>query len=666
MLLEFGRANLIEKALQQPERVRETLQKVKTDGLVATVNAVRSKLDQPIPLGYCNAGVVKEVGNGVVHVKTGDRVVSNAPHAEFAVVGKNLTAKIPEGVSDDEAAFTPLAAIALQGCRLATPSLGETFCVMGLGLIGLLAVQLLRSHGCRVIGVDFSAERLELARQWGAETIDLSTGADPIRSAMAATHGVGVDGVLIAAATKSDDVVSQAAQMCRKRGRIVLVGVVGLQLSRSEFYQKELTFQVSCSYGPGRYDPDYEARGEDYPIGFVRWTEQRNFEAVLNEMDKGRLVVGPLISDRVAISDATSAYERLARKGGELGILLAYPRVEGGSPDHVTKLGSAVTGRPEGSVVGLIGAGGFGGRITAPALRAGGARLKTVVSRGGVSSVIEGRKSGFEQAATDPRVVFDDQEINTVVIATRHDSHAELACQAIEAGKAVFVEKPLALSHAELSQVEATVHGRVLRGEAVRLMVGFNRRFAPLALKMKLLADTVNEPKCISALINAGSIPIDHWTQDPEQGGGRIIGEACHFIDLMRFFVGEPITSLVATPVGRPTADGTASDKVTLTMTFGDGSIATVHYFANGPKALAKERYELLAAGKYLRLDNFKSLSGLGWNAKLPIRTTQDKGHAQALAAFVGAVSDGGPIPIPIDEVLEVSRWSIDAALQVG
>ncbi|MEL6782090.1 MAG: zinc-binding alcohol dehydrogenase, partial [Pseudomonadota bacterium] len=289
MLLEFGKGNLIEKALQQPDKVKQTLEKVKTDGVTATLDAVRSKLDQPIPLGYCNAGRVAAVGADVTHVKVGDRVVSNAPHAELVVVGRNLVAKIPDGVTDEAAAFTPLAAIALQGCRLSRPELGETFCVMGLGLIGLLSVQLLRASGARVIGADFSEDRLALARQWGAETVDLSAGEDPVASAMAATGGAGVDGVIIAAATKSDDVIAQAAQMSRQRGRIVLVGVIGLNLSRADFYEKELTFQVSCSYGPGRYDPSFEVDGVDYPAGFVRWTEQRNFEAVLAEMAAGRV-----------------------------------------------------------------------------------------------------------------------------------------------------------------------------------------------------------------------------------------------------------------------------------------------------------------------------------------------------------------------------------------
>jgi len=660
MLLEFGKGNLIEKALQQPDKVKQTLEKVKADGVTATLDAVRSKLDQPIPLGYCNAGRVAAVGADVTHVKVGDRVVSNAPHAELVVVGRNLVAKIPDGVTDEAAAYTPLAAIALQGCRLSRPELGETFCVMGLGLIGLLSVQLLRASGARVIGADFSKDRLALARQWGAETVDLSAGEDPVASAMAATGGAGVDGVIIAAATKYDDVIAQAAQMSRQRGRIVLVGVIGLNLSRADFYEKELTFQVSCSYGPGRYDPSFEVDGVDYPAGFVRWTEQRNFEAVLAEMAAGRLDVTPLISEMVSIDMAASAYARLTEKGGnDLGLVLAYPE------DETSKFAASVQLTDRKSVastgvVALIGAGGFAGRFTAPGLKSAGADLKTIVSRGGVSGVLEGRKAGFENASSDPESAFVDPDIDTVVIATRHDSHADLVQRALKAGKHVFVEKPLALNEADLDAIKAQLDADESR--SCLLTVGFNRRFSAFSQAMKTALDTVQEPKTFIATINAGEIPPDHWTHDPVQGGGRIVGEACHFIDLLAFFAGAPIIDVQAIQIGRPTADGIAADKATISLAFEDGSIGTVHYFANGPKTLAKERFEAFSGGRYLKLDNFKALDGIGWSKPIKHRGKQDKGQAAILKAFIDAVKSGGPAPIPRHDLLSVSRWTLRAA----
>ena len=663
MLLEFGKGNLLQKAMSQPDKVKQTLTKIKTDGLAQTLDAVKSKLDQPIPLGYCNAGVVRGVGAGVTNFKIGDRVVSNGPHAELVTVGQNLVCKIPDGVSDREACFVPLAAIGLQSVRLANPTLGETFCVLGLGLVGLLTAQILKANGCRVIGADFSKDRLALAASWGVDTIDLSEGQDPVATVMAMTGGRGADGVIIAASTKSNDPIEQAAHMSRKRGRIVLVGVVGLELTRSDYYDKELTFQVSCSYGPGRGDPMYEDHGQDYPLAFVRWTEQRNFEACLEEIRIKRMDLAPLMSKTIDISEAEEAY-LLITNGGDsnLGVLLSYPE------DRKEKFETRVSildtvktsNEKQNASVALIGVGGFGGRVTAPGLAAAGATLKTAVSRGGVSAVVEGKKAGFEEASTDIEAVMSADDIDTVVIATRHDSHAALTKQAIEAGKNVFVEKPLGLIETDIDEIEAALkaHGEV----APRLMVGFNRRFSPFSIKMKELLDKVREPKCLIGIINAGAIPATHWAHDRVQGGGRIIGEGCHFIDLMRFFVGHPITDITATQISQPTADGIKNDKVTITMSFEDGSIATVHYFANGPKTLVKERYEAFADNKFIRLENFQKLVTDGWGKGSSMKGSQDKGHAAALKAFVDSVKDGKAAPISLEETLEVSRWTIRAA----
>ena len=493
MLLEFGKGNLLQKAMQQPDKVKQTITKVRTDGLGATLDAVKSKLDQPIPLGYCNAGVVSAVGAGVHAFKVGDRVVSNGSHAELVVVGQNLVAKIPDSVSDEEACFTPLAAIGLQSIRLAEPTLGETFCIIGLGLIGLLSAQLLKANGCRVIGADFSKDRLALAASWGVETIDLSAGEDPVATVMAMTQGRGADGVIIAASTPSDDPVTQAAQMSRKRGRIILVGVTGLSLSRNDFYEKELSFQVSCSYGPGRYDSQYEDNGHDYPLAFVRWTEQRNFEAILEEMAQGRLKLNDLMSETIDVEEADKAYGMISEKGSKtLGVLLSYPEGrEGKFVSHV-KIASGTPKGPQAATVALIGVGGFGGRVTAPGLSKAGARLKTVVSRGGVSAIVEGEKAGFEEASTDLPAVLADESIDTVVIATRHDSHASLTQKALSAGKNVFVEKPLAIHEAEIDEMENILASQ--SENQPRLMVGFNRRFSPHIQKMKSLLGSSENP----------------------------------------------------------------------------------------------------------------------------------------------------------------------------
>ena len=663
MLLEFGKGNLLQKAMSQPDKVKQTLTKIKTDGLSQTLDAVKSKLDQPIPLGYCNAGIVVGVGAGVDEFKIGDRVVSNGPHAELVTVGRNLVCKIPDGVSDSEACFVPLAAIGLQSVRLAEPTLGETFCVLGLGLVGLLTAQLLKANGCRVIGADFSKDRLELAKAWGVDTIDLSEGQDPVATVMAMTSGRGADGVIIAASTKSNDPIEQAARMSRKRGRIVLVGVVGLELTRSDYYDKELTFQVSCSYGPGRGDPMYEERGQDYPLAFVRWTEQRNFEACLEEIRVKRMELEPLMSKTIDIGEAAEAYT-LITKGGDsnLGVLLSYPEDRKEKFESRVAISDTVKTSTEkqNASVALIGVGGFGGRVTAPGLKAAGATLKTAVSRGGVSAVVEGKKAGFEDASTDVDAVMNADDIDTVVIATRHDSHAALTEQAIKAGKNVFVEKPLGLSELDIDNIEAALKAH--SENAPRLMVGFNRRFSPFSIKMKELLDKVREPKCLIGIINAGAIPASHWAHDRLQGGGRIIGEGCHFIDLMRYFVGHPITDVTTTQISSPTADGIKNDKVTITLSFEDGSIATVHYFANGPKTLIKERYEAFADNKFIRLENFQKLVTDGWGKGTSMKGAQDKGHAAALKAFVDAVKEGKPAPISLEETLEVSRWTIRAA----
>lgn len=666
MLVEFGKANWLEKARQQPDKVRMVLDKVKTDGLATTIDAVQSKLDQPLALGYCNVGRVVEVGRGAEGFGAGDRVVSNGKHAEVVCVPKNLCARVPEGVSDEEASFTVLAAIGLQGIRLVNPSLGEAVVVTGLGLIGLLTVQMLRAQGCRVLGIDFDPARLELARQFGAEVVNPGAGEDVLAAAQAFSRGRGVDAVIITASTKSNEPVSQAAQMCRKRGRIVLVGVVGLELSRADFYEKELSFQVSCSYGPGRYDSEYEERGHDYPVGFVRWTEQRNFEAVLDLMAAGQLDIKPLISHRFDLSEAVAAYDLLSSGEPSLGILLQYPGVASGEGERLGNrqvvLDALKSKREPGRAnVAFLGAGNYAGRVLIPAFKEAGAQLHTVVSSGGVSSVHYGRKYGFVQAATEDAPVLQDQAVDTVVVATRHDLHAAQVLAALQARKHVFCEKPLCLHLDELEQIEQSLRKLIEEGVAPLLMVGFNRRFAPQIVKMKELLRAMDEPKSLIMTVNAGEIPSDHWTQDKEVGGGRIVGEGCHFIDLLRYLVGVPIVEHQAMSLGRHGALAVTDDKASITLRFADGSVGTVHYLANGDKSFPKERLEVFGGGKVLQLDNFRKLRGYGFKdfSKMEL-WRQDKGQTACAQAFVTAVKEGRACPIPPEEIFEVSRISIE------
>ncbi len=684
MLVEFGKAGWIEKARQQPDKVRMVLDKIKTDGLQPTVEAVFNKLDQPLPLGYCNVGRVVGVGAGVRGFVEGERVISNGKHAEVVAVPINLCACVPDAVTDEEATFTVLGAIALQGVRLVQPTLGETVVVTGLGLIGLMTVQLLRAQGCRVLGLDLDPEKLKMAKAFGAEIVDLSVGQDPVKIAEANSRGRGVDAVIVTAATKSSEPMHQAALMCRKRGRIVLVGVTGLELSREDFFKKELTFQVSASYGPGRYDPNYEEKGQDYPVGFVRWTAQRNFEAVLDMMADGRLDVKSLISHRFDIGDAEKAYELVSGITPSLGILLTYPGIKIAPETRTVPLAPLphpkrlAQGERGGKAwVSFIGSGNYATAILIPAFKEAGTLLRSVASSAGVSGVHAGRKFGFDETTTDSDSIFIDEKTDAVVITTRHDSHARFVLQALKAGKHVFVEKPLCLTLDELDEIEGAYidaltpalsqqergdSGEALskgeRGGSVKpmVMVGFNRRFAPQVQKMKQLLKGVSGPKSFIMTVNAGAIPVDHWTQDVEVGGGRIIGEACHFVDLLRFLSGCPIVGW-----SRATMEANTEDTVSISLQFADGSIGVVHYFANGSKSFPKERLDVFSQGRVLQLDNFRKLTGFGWPGFKKMNLwRQDKGQKACAKAFVEAAEGNAPVPIGVDEIFEVTRVSIE------
>ncbi len=655
MLVEFGRGGFLDKARSQPEKVKQVLEKVLVNGLLPTLDAVRSKLDQPLPLGYCNAGVIVAVGSGVTDLRAGDRVVSNGPHAELAAVPRTLCARIPERTDGteipfDEAAFTVLASVALQGVRLAAPTLGERFVVTGLGLVGLITAQLLRAAGCSVLGLDMSADRLALAQRLGIATYAAGPDADPVAFANEWTRGRGVDGVLIAASTDSSKPVTDAAAMCRRRGRIVLLGVTGLELDRAPFYEKELTFQVSCSYGPGRYDASYEDRGQDYPIGYVRWTAGRNFEAVLEQLAARTLDVGALITHRVPFGEAERAWE-LVTTPGALGIVLEYAERQAAAERRTI---SFVAARPSGDRPGLavIGAGNYASRTLLPALRELEVAPVVIAAPGGVSAALSSRAFGAARATSDIDEAIHADDVDAVLILTRHDSHAELVLRALAAGKHVFVEKPLCTTRADLARIRDAV-----RDTGLVLSVGFNRRWAPHVQRaVELLADT-SGPRTTIMTVNAGAIPSSHWTQDATVGAGRIVGEACHFVDLARVLAGSSIVATHAVAVRGH--DDTSS----ISLTHEDGSISTVHYVSTGHPRFPKERIEVFAGGRIVAIDNYRRLHAYGWSLKAgAFALRQDKGHREMMRAFLDAVRSGGPSPIPFDQISEVMTATFDAA----
>ncbi len=674
VLVEFGRSSYLSKAKQQPDKVKQVLDKIKTDGVISTYDAVKNKLNELKVLGNCNAGVVIGIGRNVEGFSIGDRVVSNGPHAEVVCISKNLCVKIPTAVSDEEAAFAVLGSIALQGIRLSKPTLGERFVVYGTGLIGLLAIQILIANGCHVLGIDYDESRLGLAERFGAQVVNLSVGHNLLSSSSCFSNGCGADGVIITASTTSSQPVQQAAQMCRKRGRIVLIGATGMKLYREEFYNKELSFQVSSSYGPGRYDPTYEDKGQDYPFAYVRWTARRNIQAVLELMSTNKIQVKPLITHRYQFDEALRAYEMiLEAKEPYIGVVLQYKYWENAEMpvkiDLFEKQGPQISSKAVDHAhkqvrIGFIGAGNFSSQVLLPAIKKNDVELKIITSSKGLSASIVGRRFGFAAAASKAEEVFGDQTINTVFITTRHDSHAHYTLRALKAGKNVFVEKPLCLTEQELESIIAFQKEKeaVVENEKPILMVGFNRRFSPFARQMKTLTSNLDEPKSLIITVNAGHVSAEHWTQDQQVGGGRIIGEACHFIDLARFLVNQSICGYTVNFIGDKRI-GCGKDTVSFTLKFSDGSIATVHYFANGHKLYPKERVELFCAGRILVLDNFRQLVGYGWPAfKKTRRLKQDKGHQEEVDTFINAIKKGLNAPIPFEELIEVSRFSLAIA----
>jgi predicted dehydrogenase/threonine dehydrogenase-like Zn-dependent dehydrogenase len=660
MVVEFAEKSLVGKARSRPDLVRQVLDKARREGLVNTAQAAFNRLDQPMALGYSSSGTIIALGNDMQGFQVGQRVAcaggGYAVHAEYNVVPRNLLTPLPENVDFESAAFTTLAAIALHGFRLAEPQIGENVAVIGMGLLGLLTAQIAGAAGCSVLGIDVDPSRITLASSLRLQAVRREEAED---SAVAFTSSRGFDAILICADTPSNDPIELAGAIARDRARVVATGAVGLSFPRKVYYEKEISFINSRSYGPGRYDPNYEEFGNDYPPGYVRWTEGRNFEAVVDLMAKGQLSVKPLITHRFEIADAAKAYEVITGKSKEkfLGVLLTYPHVETREETRITF--SSTVHRPSSAVkLGVLGAGLFANSVLLPSIKkAGDIELVGIASSGGLHAQHSGKKFGFRYATSSDEEIINDPTINAVAILTRHNTHAELAIKALQAGKHVFVEKPLAINGEQLSAISDQL--KINPGSL--LTVGFNRRFAPLTRQLYDFYRKRTEPMHIHYRVNAGLIPLNHWTQDPDIGGGRIIGEGCHFVDFLTFLIGSAPISVTAYAL--PDQGKYKEDNVSMTFTFPDGSIGVVDYLANGDKSFPKERVEVFCGGRIAVLNDFVSLQTVEDGKKKEIRSTQNKGWVEEWKTFDSALRQGGEPPIPYEHLIGVTQ-AMFAAVQ--
>ena len=662
-VVEFAEKSLLGKAQSRPDLVRQVIDKARREGLLGTVEAAFNRLDEPLALGYSSAGVIEELGEGMDGFHVGQRVAcaggNFAVHAEFALVPRNLLAPLPDAVDFESAAFTTLAAVALHGFRLSEPRVGEKVAVIGLGLLGLLTVQIALAAGCQVLGVDINPTRVELAKEYGALAV---INAQAEEACLAFTNGHGADTVLICAGDSSSETVALAGTLARSKGRVVAVGVVGQDLPRPIYFQKELSFVTSRSYGPGRYDPTYEEGGLDYPYSYVRWTEGRNLSACVDLIAAGKLDVLKLVTHRFPIEDAAEAYDLITGKQNEpfLGVLLVYPQSEQEVEKRRISLAPG-THWPEDSIrLGVLGAGLFANAVLLPAIsKQKDIQLVGIASSGGVHARHSGDKFGFNYAASDSEELINDPNINTLAILTRHDSHVPLVLKGLQAGKHVFVEKPLAVNPEQLQELEEYLDKN--SSDMPLLMTGFNRRFAPLAQELSIFLAGRQEPLHAHYRVNAGTLPLTHWQHDPVQGGGRIVGEGCHFIDFLAFLVGASPVSVSAH--GLPDNGRSREDVISMTFTFPDGSVGVVDYLANGDKAFPKERVEVFCAGRVAVLDDYRSLETVhnGQRKVSKSAMRQDKGHFNEWQAFANAIQAGGPAPIPYDQMLGVTRASFAA-----
>ncbi len=660
MLVEFAEKNLLAKATSRPDLVKQVISKARREGLIPTIEAAFNKLDQPMPLGYSSAGIIQETGRDLVGFQPGDRVAcaggGYAVHAEYGVIPQNLLVQLQDNVDFESGAFATLGAISLQGFRLANPQLGETVCVIGLGLLGLLAVQIAQAAGCHVFGIDLDPYRVELARKFNCQAL-VRDGCEP--SAFEFTGNRGFDHVLICADTHSNDPVELAGSIARDRGTVVAIGAFGMDIPRKTYYEKELTFKISRSYGPGRYDSQYEEAGIDYPAGFVRWTEGRNIQAFVDLLAQGKVDVKPLISHRFPVEGAAHAYELITGKSGEpfLGVLLTYPDAD--QSLAIKKIiYPTTTDTKEKISVGVLGAGNYAQAVFLPAIKkTGNTTLAGIASAQGLSAAHSARKFGFGFASSDESEILNAPDINTVVILTRHNQHARQVITALQNGKNVYCEKPLAISEEELNEVEETLRS----SPKGILTVGFNRRFAPFAKTLKGFFTERVASMAIDYRVNAGYLPQNHWTQDPNQGGGRIIGEACHFIDFCTYLTGFSPKSIRMQCL--PAVGSHPQDSCVITMDYPDGSLATIHYLANGNKNFSKERIEVFSAGKIGILNDFRSLELISESRRIikKSRLAQDKGHQAAWSGFLKTITSEGTLPIPYEELIAVSRASIAA-----
>jgi predicted dehydrogenase/threonine dehydrogenase-like Zn-dependent dehydrogenase len=658
MIVEFAEKSLAGKARSRPDLVKQVIDKARREGLLNTAQAAFNRLDQPMALGYSSAGTIVALGKNMQGFKVGQRVACAgggfAVHAEFNVVPRNLLTPLPKKVDFESAAFTTLGAIALHGFRLAKPQIGDNVAVIGLGLLGLLTAQIATAAGCSVLGIDIDLERIKLASSLGLQAVRREKAHN---SSQVLTANRGFDVVLISADTSSNDPIELAGVIARDRARVVATGAVGLTVPRKTYYEKELSLINSRSYGPGRYDNNYEENGNDYPLGYIRWTEGRNFEAVVDMMSKGKIQVKSLITHRFPIEQGKKAYEIITGKKKEkfLGVLLTYPDGKRNEERKIVFPVSSVSVSSE-VKLGVLGAGLFANSVLLPSIKkAGDIELVGIASSGGLHAQHSGKKYGFKYATSDEDEIINDPNINTIAILTRHDSHADLVVKAIRAGKHVFVEKPLAITPGQLNKIEKTI-GKTNEG---LLTVGFNRRFAPLAEKLLASLITRQEPLHVHYRVNAGSIPLNHWTQDPEISGGRIIGEVCHFIDFITFLVGDSPVSVTAHAL--PDDGKYREDNVSMTFTFPDGSIGVVDYLANGDKSVPKERIEVFCGGQVSVLDDFISLLSVRDGRKSEAKSAQDKGWVSEWKAFAKSICVGGAPPIPYEQLIGVTRSTFAA-----